>query len=112
LAFTPSVVEALQSSSCIMASSGTEDLTMEQLWDEAAERFLARTGKGLNRKPPMTIDDVRKQIESRTDPTTDIDAANTLKHKKDIGLNILECLKLLGGIAAQGASVVTRLRPD
>jgi hypothetical protein len=95
-----------------MASSGKEDLTMEQLWDEAAERFLARTGKGLNRKPPMTIDDVRKQIESRTDPTTDIDAANTLKHKKDIGLNILECLKLLGGIAAQGASVVTRLRPD
>ncbi|RKK88311.1 hypothetical protein BFJ69_g167 [Fusarium oxysporum] len=89
-----------------MASSGTKDLTMEQLWDEAAERFLARTGKGLNRKPPMTIDDVRKQIESRTDPTTDIDAANTLKHKKDIGLNILECLKLLGGIAAQGASVV------
>ncbi|KAI3579340.1 hypothetical protein IWW34DRAFT_739131 [Fusarium oxysporum f. sp. albedinis] len=89
-----------------MASSGKEDLTMEQLWDEAAERFLARTGKGLNRKPPMTIDDVRKQIESRTDPTTDIDAANTLKHKKDIGLNILECLKLLGGIAAQGASVV------
>ncbi|EXM19566.1 hypothetical protein FOTG_12421 [Fusarium oxysporum f. sp. vasinfectum 25433] len=89
-----------------MASSGTEDLTMEQLWDEAAERFLARTGKILNRKPPMTIDDVRKQIESRTDPTTDIDAANTLKHKKDIGLNILECLNLLGGIAAQGASVV------
>ncbi|KAI7768372.1 hypothetical protein LZL87_012456 [Fusarium oxysporum] len=79
---------------------------MEQLWDEVAERFLARTGKGLNRKPSMTIDDVRKQIESRTDPTTDIDAANTLKHKKDIGLNILECLKLLGGIAAQGASVV------
>ncbi|KAL5586192.1 hypothetical protein FOBRF1_016062 [Fusarium oxysporum] len=89
-----------------MASSGTEDLTMEQLWDEAAERFLARTGKGLNRKPPMTIDDVRKQIESRTDPTTGIDTANALKHKKDIGLNILDCLKLLGGIAAQGASVV------
>ncbi|EXA35873.1 hypothetical protein FOVG_12995 [Fusarium oxysporum f. sp. pisi HDV247] len=89
-----------------MASSGTEDLTMEQLWDEAAERFLVRTGKGLNRKPPMTIDDVRKQIESRTDPATYIDAANTPKHKKDIGLNILECLKLLGGIAAQGASVV------
>ncbi|KAG5785770.1 hypothetical protein H9Q73_000625 [Fusarium xylarioides] len=41
-----------------MASSGTEDLTMQQLWDEAAERFLARTGKGLNCKPPMTIDDV------------------------------------------------------
>ncbi|KAF5558688.1 Nacht tpr domain-containing protein [Fusarium phyllophilum] len=54
----------------------------------------------------MTIDDVRKQIESRADPTIDIDAANTLKHKKDISLNILECLKLLGGIAAQGASVV------
>ncbi|KAF5237869.1 hypothetical protein FANTH_10583 [Fusarium anthophilum] len=89
-----------------MASSATGDLSMEQLWDEAAERFLARTGKGLDRKPPMTIDDVRKQIESRTDPTADIDAANTLKRKKDIGLNILECLKLLGGIAAQGASVV------
>ncbi|EWG48923.1 hypothetical protein FVEG_08568 [Fusarium verticillioides 7600] len=89
-----------------MASSGTDDLTMQQLWDEAAERFLARTGKGLNRKPPMTIDDVRKQIESRDDPNTNSDAASTLKHKKDIGLNILECLKLLGGIAAQGASVV------
>ncbi|KAG5763416.1 hypothetical protein H9Q72_008480 [Fusarium xylarioides] len=89
-----------------MALPGAEDVTMQKLWDEAAERFLARTGKGLNRKPPMTIDDVRKQIESRADPTTDIDAANTLKHKKDIGLNILECLKLLGGIAAQGASVV------
>lgn len=85
---------------------------MEELWDEAAKRFLARTGKGLNRKPPMTIDGVRKQIESRTDQTTDTDALNTLKHRKDIGLNILECLKLLGGIAAQGASVVTMFRPN
>ncbi|KAI1023732.1 hypothetical protein LB504_005215 [Fusarium proliferatum] len=89
-----------------MASTVIGELNMEQLWDEAAKRFLARTGKALNRKPPMTIDDVRKQIESRTDQTTDTDASNTLKHKKDIGLNILECLKLLGGVAAQGASVV------
>ncbi|KAF5646220.1 Nacht and tpr domain protein [Fusarium sp. NRRL 52700] len=89
-----------------MTSPATADLTMEKLWDNAAERFLARTGKCLDRKPPMTIDDVRKQIESRADPTPGIDAANTLKDKKDIGLNILECLKLLGGIAAQGASVV------
>lgn len=85
---------------------------MQQLWDEAAERFLARTGKSLNRKPPMTMDDVRKQMESRDDPNTESDAASTLKHKKDVGLNILECLKLLGGITAQGASVVTIIRFD
>ncbi|KAH7237095.1 uncharacterized protein BKA55DRAFT_543730 [Fusarium redolens] len=77
----------------------------QPLWDEAAERFLARTGKGLNRNHPMILDDVRKQIESRTESATDVDIANTLKHKKEIGLNILECLKLLGGIAAQGASL-------
>ncbi|KAF4341851.1 Nacht and tpr domain protein [Fusarium beomiforme] len=83
-----------------------KDMTMEQLWDEAARRFEDRTRQGLHPKPPITLDDVRQQIESRPESATDVDDVSSIKHKKEIGLNILECLRVLGGIAAQGASVV------
>ncbi|KAL7919138.1 hypothetical protein ACQKWADRAFT_329980 [Trichoderma austrokoningii] len=69
--------------------------SIQNMWEEVRERFLARTQNSLGFKPPKTIDDIREMIEHRYDPSS-----------LEIGLNILSCLKLLGGVAAQGAEMV------
>lgn len=76
------------------------------MWEEARGRFLARTQNSLDLKPPKTIDDVREMIEHRYDPTSPADSDKDHKRAKEIGLTILSCLKLLGGVAAQGAEMV------
>ncbi|EHK18004.1 uncharacterized protein TRIVIDRAFT_122489, partial [Trichoderma virens Gv29-8] len=76
------------------------------MWDEAGKRFLARTQKSLDLKPPKNIDDIREMIERRYDPSSPADSDGSHERAKRIGLNILSCLKLLGGVAAQGAELV------
>jgi hypothetical protein len=76
------------------------------MWEEARGRFLARTQNSLDLKPPKTIDDVREMVEHRYDPTSPVDSDENHKRAKEIGLTILSCLKLLGGVAAQGAEIV------
>jgi hypothetical protein len=82
-----------------------ESLHLPQLWEVAGKRFLEQTGTPLEVNPPKTIDDITKQIEEQQanfDPKD-----KEFKEKaKDATLNVLNCLKLVGGVAAQGASTV------
>lgn len=81
--------------------------SIQGMWEEANRRFLARTQNSLDFKPPKTIDDIREMIEHRYDPSSSADPDGNHKRAKEVGLTILSCLKLLGGVAAQGAELVT-----
>ncbi|PKK47698.1 hypothetical protein CI102_6702 [Trichoderma harzianum] len=85
------------------------DLSIRGMWDEAGRRFQARTERSLDLKPPKSIDDIRDMIERRYDPSSPADSDSDGGHEraKRIGLNILSCIKLLGGVAAQGAELST-----
>jgi hypothetical protein len=80
--------------------------SIQSMWEEARGRFLARTQNSLDFKPPKSIDDIREMIERRYDPSSPADSDGSHERAKQIGLNILSCLKLLGGVAAQGAELV------
>ncbi|KAK1244073.1 hypothetical protein MKX08_002211 [Trichoderma sp. CBMAI-0020] len=80
--------------------------SIQDMWEEVRGRFLARTQNSLDFKPPKTIDDVRQMVEHRYDPTSPADSDDNHKRVKEISLTILSCLKLLGGVAAQGAEIV------
>ena len=87
-----------------------EKATLQQMWSEATKEFEERTSRVLNIHPPKTLEDVRKQIESQQ-AQYDSDERGLARQAKDASMNVLYCLKLLGGVAAQGASMVGWL-PD
>jgi len=79
---------------------------MDELWEAAQKRFLERTGQKLQISPPKTLDEVRKDIESLS-MKGDLSKDDERKRRfKDNAMGVLNCLKLLGGVAAQGASMV------
>jgi hypothetical protein len=83
-----------------------EKQSLPDLWEAAQKRFLDNTGKVLEFSPPKTLEDVRKQIESQQADFSTKD--KDFKEKaKDASLNALYCLKLLGGVAANGAGIVS-----
>lgn len=73
-----------------------EQQTIESMWTQAMERFKELTGQSLGSAPG----DLRKKIEARA-------AEKDKKASRDTGLKILACVKLLGGVIAQGASTVS-----
>jgi hypothetical protein len=81
--------------------------SLPDLWKEAEARFQSRTGKPLRRSPAKTLEDVRKEIESQQMEGTKVEKEDAKTRAKEASMNALQCLKLLGGIAAQGASMVT-----
>jgi hypothetical protein len=83
-----------------------EPNNIESMWKEVRGRFLARTQNSLGFEPPKSIDDVREMIEHQYDPSSPADSDESHRRAKDVGLTILSCLKLLGGVAAQGAGLV------
>ena len=80
---------------------------LEQMWLQAIEDFHELTAKDLKKKStqPATFESVMRQIENTLieDDTkkTGRDAKNKLK---DATLDTIQCIQLLGGIAAQAAS--------
>jgi fungal STAND N-terminal Goodbye domain len=79
--------------------------TLPEIWKEAESRFQRITGKPLKLNPPKTLEDVRKEIESQR--TGDIVKEDTkTRVTKDFSMIALQCLKVLGGVAAQGAALV------
>ncbi|KAH8592092.1 hypothetical protein B0O99DRAFT_689874 [Bisporella sp. PMI_857] len=83
-----------------------EKQSLDDMWSDAMERFRDLTTKNLKLSPPRTLDDIRKQIESEQADSLNSKAKDSKKRAKEIGMNALTCIKLLGGIAAQGASMV------
>ena len=78
---------------------------MDQLWEAAQKRFRDRTGQKLQVSPPKTLDDVRKEIESLSGDDGSGDSERNQRFKESC-MGALYCIKLLGGVAAQGASIV------
>jgi hypothetical protein len=79
--------------------------SLPELWKEAEDRFSRRTGKALKLNPAKTLEDLKKELESQ--PKEDVGKQVEAKQRaKEFGLKALKCLKLLGGIASQGASLV------
>lgn len=84
--------------------------SLPDLWKEAEARFQSRTGKPLRRSPAKTLEDVRKEIESQqveSAKVLPVEKEDAKTRAKAASMNALQCLKLLGGIAAQGASMVS-----
>ncbi|KAI1214432.1 uncharacterized protein F4807DRAFT_128353 [Annulohypoxylon truncatum] len=88
-----------------MAKSIGSDFSMEEMWRDATVRFSERTGININIKPPKTLNDCIKELEASRTPAESNGNKDT-KKLEDYGINVLRCLKLLGGVAAQGAEMV------
>lgn len=83
-----------------------EKMSLKDIWDDAEDRFQKLTGKVLRVNPPKTLDSVRKEIEALQArmPSDDTDLKT---RAKETCMNVLNCIKLLGGVAAQGAAIVS-----
>ncbi|OTA57974.1 hypothetical protein K449DRAFT_398189 [Hypoxylon sp. EC38] len=88
-----------------MEKSTRSESSMEEMWRDATVRFNERTGMNVNIKPPKTLDDCIRELEKSEFPEESEDKSGKEK-LEDYGINILRCLKLLGGVAAQGADMV------
>ncbi len=84
----------------------TSDLTIE--WKDVAMKFEAFTGKSLRLELAKTLNDCIDAIEKRQLPPATVGpkAASGIEKAKSFGPDILHCLKLLGGVAAQGADML------
>ncbi|KAI1135342.1 hypothetical protein F5Y05DRAFT_416329 [Hypoxylon sp. FL0543] len=83
----------------------SEPSSMEEMWRDATIRFNEHTGMNVNIKPPKTLDDCIKELEKSRSPEESEETSGREK-LKNYGISILRCLKLLGGVAAQGAETV------
>jgi hypothetical protein len=81
--------------------------TLQEMWEEAERNFENLTNKKLrDKKAPKTLDDVLREIDSRT-VDDESDGAKVKKGLKKLGKRILKCIQLLGAIAAKGAAMVS-----
>ena len=80
--------------------------SLKELWEEAEVRFKLTTGKALRLSPAKTLEDVRREFEVQQIGDAGKEAGKG-RAAKDFGLVALQCLKLLGGVAAQGAAIVS-----
>jgi fungal STAND N-terminal Goodbye domain len=80
---------------------------LRAMWEDAEQNFKTKTAKKLGRAgDAKTLDDVIREMESRK-VEDDSDGGKIKNRAKDIGQKVLNCIQLLGGIAAQGASMVS-----
>ncbi|KAK4441967.1 hypothetical protein QBC34DRAFT_457327 [Podospora aff. communis PSN243] len=80
-----------------------EQTTLAEMWRDAQLRFSDLTGADLvSHAGPV---DMQRLVEARLGEMEEKSTGEARK-RKDVGLNILSCIKMLGGIAAKGASLV------
>ncbi|CAI7615078.1 unnamed protein product [Penicillium pancosmium] len=84
--------------------TGSDDYNIKAAWDTVCLSFAKTTSVDLKSTPKYTIDQVLDQIRQRQDD----DEQRNVKYKaaKDVISKTLSCIEVLGGIAAQGASMV------
>jgi len=92
-----------------------EVMTMQEMWDDVEKLFEKLTGKALRSKGKTSLDDCKAQIAKLQQPA-DADAAPAPTKRsagaktKSFAMDMLHCVKLLGGVAAQGGSMVRASR--
>ncbi|GLA15441.1 hypothetical protein AnigIFM62618_001981 [Aspergillus niger] len=81
-----------------------DDYNIQEAWERACEAFAQTTKVDLTTSPKFTVDEVLDQIRLKQDED---DEKNTkFKTAKNIIGKTLTLITVLGGIAAQGASMV------
>lgn len=83
-----------------------EKPSLDDIWKDAIQRFNSLTNQDIKISPPKSLDDIKKQVDSQQSDSSDQKEKDGKRRTKDILLNVLQCIKLLGGVAAQGASMV------
>ncbi len=93
----------------VLDDEKTRGLTIQEMWTDVSDRFEAETGMSLRLKPAKTLRDCIDAVEKRQLPPAASEskaAVSGAEKAKSFGLDVLHCLKLLGGVAAQGADMV------
>jgi hypothetical protein len=94
--------------------------SLQEMWEKAERNFKAKIEKTFDAKTamkfrragaPMSLEDVIREMESRT-VEDESDGAKIKNRAKEMGQRVLMCIQLLGGIAAQGASILCPMIPS
>ena len=82
-----------------------DEQDFRQMWIEAQKRFEKTTKKSLVQTNSRSLDDVLRELDKRFS-TDDAQEGGAQRRVKELASNVLTFIQLLGGIAAQGASLV------
>jgi hypothetical protein len=87
-----------------MSAPGENEYNLQEAWDRACTSFAQTAKVNLTTAPKFTVDQVLDQIRTKQDE--DDEQNNKYKTAKDVIGKTLNFVMVLGGIAAQGASMV------
>ena len=78
---------------------------LRKMWDKAQSDFRKDTQRDLRADNIKRLDDVLQDLQKKYQPQDDQGVSTKAKIGKTIN-SILKCIQLLGGLAAEGASIV------
>lgn len=78
---------------------------LRRMWQDAENDFCLMTRKNLRADPEKRLEDVLQELERKYRPETPEGRSTKAKIGDTIG-KVLNCVQLLGGLAAEGASIV------
>jgi 2-phosphoglycerate kinase len=82
----------------------SDDYKFQEAWDRVCQSFVISTGVDITKAPEYTVDEVLEQIRAKQEDNEERNAK--YKVAKEVIGKTLDCINILGGIAAQGASMV------
>lgn len=82
-----------------------DELSFKQMWESAQAQFEEVTKKSLKSVKVKTLDEVLKDLDSKFNPKDPGDGGKKARFK-ELASNVVTFINLLGGIAAEGASIV------
>ena len=82
-----------------------DDYNIQDAWNRACGAFAQTAHVDLTKSPNFTVDEVLDQIRTKQD--ADDEKNNKYRAAKDVIGKTLKFITVLGGIAAQGASMVS-----
>jgi hypothetical protein len=85
-----------------------DDYNIQDAWDRACGAFAQTANVDLTKSPKFTVDEVLDQIRTKQD--ADDEKNNKYRAAKDVIGKTLKFITVLGGIAAQGASMVSTFK--
>lgn len=84
--------------------AASDGYNLQEAWDRVCRSFAKTTDVDLTVAPKYTPDQVLEQIRAKQDEDDEKNAK--FKVAKEVISKTLDCINILGGIAAQGASMV------
>ncbi|KAK5048582.1 hypothetical protein LTR84_005673 [Exophiala bonariae] len=83
-----------------------DDYSFKAMWEQAQLRFQERTSKSLKSATGHSLEDVLSELEKKYPEDNIFQSLNdSQSNVKDVVRNVLNCISILGGIVAQGASM-------